>query len=162
MGVCLQSPGPTNIRKGIQYNHMAEEYRIVYEEKPEEAAWGIIGHGISDYNRQHGGEQDFERMCFALHAPDGEIAGGLIGATYWDWFYVDLLWIKEELRGQGYGHRILTLAEGEARKRGAKNAYLDTFSFQAPDFYQGHGYQVFGELSDFPTGHQRYFLTKQL
>ncbi|NTU64122.1 MAG: GNAT family N-acetyltransferase [Chloroflexi bacterium] len=76
--------------------------------------------------------------------------------------YIDLLWLKEELRGRGYGHRLLMLAEDEARQRGATHAYMDTFSFQAPDFYQRHGYQVFGELKDFPHGHQRYFLTKQL
>jgi hypothetical protein len=50
----------------------------------------------------------------------------------------------------------------EARWRGARNAYLDTFSFQAPDFYQRHGYRVFGELVDFPPGHTRYYMTKQL
>jgi len=54
------------------------------------------------------------------------------------------------------------IAEDEARHRGAKNAYLDTFSFQAPDFYKKHGYRVFGELQDFPPGHQRHFLTKRL
>lgn len=58
--------------------------------------------------------------------------------------------------------RNLTLAEHEARQRGAKNAYLDTFSFQALNFYKRHGYQVFGELPNLPPGHQRYFLTKQL
>jgi hypothetical protein len=55
-----------------------------------------------------------------------------------------------------------THAKDEARKRGAKNVYLDTFSFQAPDFYQRHGYQVFGELADFPPGHRRCFFAKQL
>jgi N-acetylglutamate synthase-like GNAT family acetyltransferase len=54
------------------------------------------------------------------------------------------------------------MAENEARKRGAKHVFLDTFSFQAPGFYTQHGYQVFGELKDFPPRHQRYFLTKQL
>jgi hypothetical protein len=56
----------------------------------------------------------------------------------------------------------LSAAEDEARRRGAKHAYLDTFSFQAPDFYEQHGYQVFGTLDDFPAGHQRYFMTKEL
>jgi GNAT superfamily N-acetyltransferase len=88
--------------------------------------------------------------------------GGVLGEVYWGWFYLDLLWVKEELRGRGYGHRLLEIAEDEARKRGAKHVYLDTFSFQAPDFYERHGYQVFGELEDFPTGHQRYFLRKDL
>ncbi len=141
---------------------MEEEYRIVYTDKPGEAEWGAIGPSISEYNIQQAGDDKAKLLCFVIYAPDQTIVGGLIGETHWDWFYVNLLWLKEELRGHGYGHRLLTLAEEEARKRGAKNAYLDTFSFQAPDFYQRHGYQVFGELKDFPTGHQRYYLTKQL
>ncbi|HSJ52854.1 MAG TPA: GNAT family N-acetyltransferase, partial [Anaerolineae bacterium] len=92
----------------------------------------------------------------------GVVVGGVIGATFWDWFYINLMWIKEELRGRGYGHQLLTLAEDKARERGARHAYLDTFSFQAPDFYKQHGYEVFGELQDFPPGHQRYFMTKEL
>jgi N-acetylglutamate synthase-like GNAT family acetyltransferase len=74
--------------------------------------------------------------------------------------YVDLLWVIDELCGRGYGHRLLTAAEDEARQRGAKNAYLDTFSFQAPTLHKQHGYQVFGQLEDFPPGHQRYFTRK--
>ena len=136
-----------------------KEYQIIFVEKPE---WGIIGGGISNYNTQQAGDDNAQTLCFVLQSPDQEIVGGVIGATYWDSFYLDLMWIKEELRGCGYGHRLMTLAEDEARQRGAKNAYLDTFSFQAPDFYKQHGYQVFGELQDFPPGHQRYFLRKQL
>jgi N-acetylglutamate synthase-like GNAT family acetyltransferase len=86
----------------------------------------------------------------------------VIDEIYWDWFYLDLLWGKDELRGRGYGHRLLTHAEGEARQPGAKNVYLDPFGFQAPNFYEQHGYQVFGELQNFPPGYQRCFLIKQL
>jgi GNAT superfamily N-acetyltransferase len=138
---------------------MAEEYTIVYTEKPE---WGIIGGGISEFNKQQAGEDNSQNLCFVLKSEGGDEVGGVIGATYWDWLYVDLMWIKEDLRRQGYGHRLLTMAEDEARKRGAKKAYLDTFSFQAPEFYKKHGYEVFGELSDFPAGHRRFFLTKKL
>jgi GNAT superfamily N-acetyltransferase len=138
---------------------MEEEYNIAYTDKPE---WEIIGGGISSYNKQQAGDDRGKSLCFVLQASNQEIVGGVIGATYWDWLYIDLMWVKDELRGRGYGGRLLTLAEDEARQRGAKNAYLDTFSFQAPDFYKQHGYQVFGELKDFPPGHQRYFLTKRL
>jgi GNAT superfamily N-acetyltransferase len=138
---------------------MDEAYQIVYAEKPE---WEIIGPAIAHYNTQQAGEDHVQSLCFVLVGPDQEIVGGVIGATYWDWLHVDLLWVKEELRSRGYGLRLLTLAEEKARQRGAKNAYLDTFSFPAPDFYKNHGYQVFGELRDFPAGHRRYFLTKQL
>ena len=141
---------------------MDDEYKIVSVEKPDDAIWGAVGGGIYDFNTQHAGASNERRLCFVLYTPDKEIAGGVIGLTYWEWFYIDLLWVKDELRGQGHGRRLLTLAEEAARQRGAKNAYLDTFSFQSPDFYKKLGYQVFGELSNFPPPHTRYFLMKQL
>ena len=111
---------------------MDNDYQIAYVDKPEESAWGIIGRGISQYNKQQAGDNKFQRLCYVLQAPDETIVGGVIGETYWDWFYVDLLWVEEELRGRGYGHHLLVKAEEEARRRGAAHAYLDTFSFQAP------------------------------
>jgi GNAT superfamily N-acetyltransferase len=141
---------------------MAEEYKIVHIEKIEDDMWGVIGGGIQNYNNQKAGDDHGKRLCFVVYGPEKEIAGGVIAVTYWDWLYIDLMWMKEELRGHGYGSQLLGLAEEEARKRGAKHVYLDTFSFQAPEFYKRHGYQVFGELKDFPHGHQRYFLTKDL
>ena len=141
---------------------MSEEHRIVQVEKPEDAMWEVIGGGIHHYNVQQAGDAQGKQVCIILYTPQQEIAGGLIGETHWGWFYINLMFVKEELRGRGFGHRILTLAEEKARQSGAKHAYLDTFSFQAPDFYEKHGYRVFGELKDFPPGHQRYYLTKQL
>jgi len=141
---------------------MDDEYQLNFVEKPEDSAWGIIGRGLSNYNQEQAGDQKFQRLCFVLHTPDREIVGGVLGEIYWGWFHLDLLWVKDDLRGRGYGRRLLIAAEKEAQQRGAKNVFLDTFSFQAPDFYKKHGYKVFGKLGDFPTGHQRYFLTKQL
>jgi len=138
---------------------MNKDYEIVIAEKPE---WEIIGGGISAYNKQQAGADNGKTLCFVIQGPEKEIVGGVIGATYWDWLYIDLMWIREDLRGQGYGQKLLEFAEDEARKRGAKNAYLDTFSFQAPNFYKKQGYYFFGELQNFPPGHQRYFLQKKL
>jgi len=138
---------------------MDDGYRIAHVDEPE---WGVIGQGIRDFNTQQAGDAQGKVLCFVLYAPDQSIAGGVIGETHWEWFFINLMWIKEELRGCGYGHQLLLAAEQEARQRGARNAYLDTFSFQAPDFYKKHGYQVFGVLEGFPEGHQRIYLTKQL
>lgn len=141
---------------------MDDRFQIESLERPDDAAWTAIGGGIHAYNETNGGASNGRSVCFVLRAPDGTIAGGLIGETHWDWLYVNLLWLEESLRGRGYGHRLLTLAEDEGRRRGATRAYLDTFSFQAPEFYRRHGYEVFGVLSDFPPGHERYYLTKRL
>lgn len=141
---------------------MPEEIKIVPMEKIEDPVWEAVGMGLHHYNIQQAGPDKTKSLCFVLLSPEQQILGGIIGETHWGWLYISLMFIKEELRGQGYGHQLLTLAEEEARQRGATHAYLDTFSFQAPKFYQQHGYQVFGELPDFPTGQTRYYLKKDL
>jgi GNAT superfamily N-acetyltransferase len=141
---------------------MADDYRIARSEKPDDSMWSAIGGGLHHYNVQQAGDPQGKQVCFMLYSPENEIAGGLIGETHWGWLYINLLFVKEELRGQGYGHQLLSVAEEEARRLGAKNAYLDTFTFQAPGFYEKHGYHAFGTLDDFPPGHQRIYYTKHL
>lgn len=141
---------------------MNAEYQIIQIEQPDDAAWNLIGGGIHDFNIQQAGDDHGKLLYFALQGPGQELVGGLIGETHWDWLYINLLFIREDLRGLGYGQRLMELAEAEARNRGAKHAYLDTFSFQAPGFYEKLGYEVFGKLRDFPPGHQRYYLRKDL
>jgi GNAT superfamily N-acetyltransferase len=102
---------------------MAKELEIVYVEKPE---WNVIGQAINDYNEHQAGDDKAHNICFVLRENKEEIVGGIIGTTYWDWFNISLMWVKEALRGQGYGHRLLTLAEDAARLRGARFALLDT------------------------------------
>jgi len=139
-----------------------ENCRIEVVEHPDQGAWRIIGRGLHDFNLQATGDDVTQELCLALYDDQNEIVGGVISEIFWGWYYINVLWVKPELRGCGYGQKLLIQAESEARKRGAKNVYLDTFSFQAPDFYKKNGYHVFGELSNFPQGFQRYFFTKEL
>jgi ribosomal protein S18 acetylase RimI-like enzyme len=140
---------------------MEKENKIVYVEQPGEDEWGTVGGGIRTFNIEQTGIDSSQSLCFVIQSPEGDILGGVIGSTYYEWLHVDLMWIKEEFRGRGYGSRLLKTAEDEARKRGVKNAYLDTFNFQAPDFYKKYGYRVFGELENFPQGYTRYFMRKE-
>jgi GNAT superfamily N-acetyltransferase len=150
-----------NGRKGAA-KYMKRAYRIIYVDQPDDTAWKVIGGGIQDFNTQQAGDGHGKPLCFLLYSPGRELVGGVIGETHWDWLYINLMFVHESLRGMGYGRQLLAHAEEEARKRGAKNVYLDTFSFQAPDFYKKLGYRVFGELQDFPPGHQRFYLAKEL
>jgi len=79
-----------------------------------------------------------------------------------DWLSVDALWIADKYRGKRHGTALMKKAESEARKRGIRNVFLNSFSFQAPGFYQKLGYREFGRLDNFPPGHHRSFLTKAL
>jgi GNAT superfamily N-acetyltransferase len=74
----------------------------------------------------------------------------------------DLFFLPEELRRGGVGSRLLQLAEDEGRRRGCVTSFLYTISFQAPGFYERHGYRVLGTIPCNPPGTRRLFLTKAL
>jgi GNAT superfamily N-acetyltransferase len=90
------------------------------------------------------------------------IIGGLIGDTAWSWLYISLFWVAEHKRSLGLGTRILTMAEEVAVERGCRRANLETHDFQSLAFYQKRGYVIFGQLADFPEGHTKYYLWKNL
>ena len=90
----------------------------------------------------------------------GHLANAII---YHQALYVDVLFVDEEYRGQDLGSELLNKVENEAKAIDATLAHLDTFDFQAKDFYIKHGYEVFGILEDSPKkGHKRYYLKKEL
>jgi GNAT superfamily N-acetyltransferase len=93
---------------------------------------------------------------------NGAIIGGILGGTYWGWLYIDILWVDEIHRKKGIGSRLLAEAEEEARQRGCHHVHLDTMSWQAPDFYKKHGYELIGVLPDIPKGNQKHLLMKAL
>jgi GNAT superfamily N-acetyltransferase len=117
--------------------------------------------GLLAFNKRALGKFDFKPLSITLRHR-GAIVGGLYGETYLNWMFISLFWLADEFRGKGFGSKIMQAAEKEARKRGVKNAYVDTFSFQAPDFYLKQGYREFGRLDEFPAGHHRSWLTKAL
>ena len=116
---------------------------------------------LREFNRERAEPPEFEE--FSLSVREGEVlVGGLVGEIGWKWLFVELLWIAESHRGRGLGASLLQTAEAEAMLRGARHVYLDTFDFQARPFYERHGYEVFGILEDYPPGHRRFFLRKDL
>ena len=79
-----------------------------------------------------------------------------------DWLFLRWLWVAEPHRKLGIGSQLLSGAEETARKSDCRAAYVDTFQFQAPEFYERHGYREFARLLDFPRGHPRVWLSKLL
>ncbi|MFG2597949.1 GNAT family N-acetyltransferase [Streptomyces sp. NPDC048462] len=93
----------------------------------------------------------------------GEVAAGLTGRTWAHWLHVDLLWVDAAHRGLGLGSRLLAEAERVARTdRDCTRSRLETWDFQAPDFYRERGYEVTGRVEDYPPGITEFTLTKRL
>jgi GNAT superfamily N-acetyltransferase len=142
---------------------ISNNYTITLEEKPDAEDTQFVSNALAEFNRQQVGRGDnHQRLAIFIRDGDNKIAGGLLGDTYWGWLYIGIFWLERELRGQGYGQRLLSMAEAEAIRRGCHSAHLDTMSFQARPFYEKYGYRVYGQLDDMPTGHTRYFMQKSL
>jgi GNAT superfamily N-acetyltransferase len=121
----------------------------------------IVGPLVA-YNAQQTGTDDYRLLVLAVFNEDGAVIGGLWGRTVFGWLCIDVLFVPESLRGRGVGAELMLRAEREAIARGCRNAWLDTFQFQARGFYEKLGYRCFGELEDYPVGFARYFMRKSL
>jgi len=122
----------------------------------------IIQDGLRQYNNQHVPADGDSSFAIFLRGPDGAVIGGVLARAGRGWLRTGTLWVEASLRGRGYGRQLMAAAEAEGRQRGCHSAYLDTFSFQAPAFYEHCGYEVFGTLEAFPDGHTRFFMRKSL
>ena len=135
---------------------------IALEKEPDEATERVIGEGLNSYNRAAAPGARDQALCLIARDAEAAPQAGLIGLTYFEWLFVKWLWVAEAYRRCGVGSRLLEEAEAIARERGMSHAYLDTFTFQAPAFYEKHGYREFGRLPATADGHSRIWLAKRL
>jgi GNAT superfamily N-acetyltransferase len=135
---------------------------ITVESKPKVEDRRKIFDELHRYSAAQTSDSGLQSLSIFLRNSEDDVIGGLLGETFWGWMYVEFMWIEESFRGQDYGKKLLAAAESEAISRECNNALLDTFSFQAFEFYQKCGYEVFGMLEDFPTPHKRFYMRKSL
>jgi ribosomal protein S18 acetylase RimI-like enzyme len=142
----------------------SQHRRMKIEEstKQGDAAVDWVHTRLRQYNTAKPGSNDFKVLNLFLRDENGELQGGLLGWTLWSWLHIDALWVEESRRRQGYGLRLLQEAERIATQRGCTLAETDSFTFQAPGFYQRAGYTVFGKLEGIGGRFTRYYLRKDL
>jgi len=136
---------------------------LLLEEVTQPAAdpFAVLNAMLSEFNIEQVGPANHVPLWLFARDPSGKVQGGVRGQTYWSWCTIDLLSVAEPYRRQGIGSRLLAKTEEIARARGCVGIRLDTTSFQAPDFYQRHGYTEFGRIEDYPPGHTRHWFMKR-
>ncbi|MEC0208132.1 GNAT family N-acetyltransferase [Paenibacillus ehimensis] len=124
--------------------------------------YGFVRNQLLAYNLKNV-DASFEFINFVVKNGSQETIGGLFSRRFGEGIFIEMLWVDEGSRKLGLGSRLLQEIEQAGRRQDVKFIYLDTFSFQAPDFYSKHGFEVFGTLEDFPVqGCKKYFLKKTL
>lgn len=123
---------------------------------------GHVRRKLIEFNSEQTPDGRYEEINLCLKDADGDIIAGLNSVICWNWMEIDILWVDDDHRGQGCGQRLLQEAEAVARGKGCTFIQLNTFSFQAPDFYRKAGYEVIAVIEDAPKGHRHYYFKKDL
>ena len=138
------------------------QLRWSIEHNPSDRAIQALRNELIAYNIATAGIDASRAVAVFLYDAPGQLLGGVVGTIWGQCLEITYLWVHRDLRGNGYGSRLLQTLEQEARTQQCQWASLDTYSFQAPAFYQRHGYEVFGVLDGYPRGYQKLFLKKRL
>ncbi|NRA84114.1 MAG: GNAT family N-acetyltransferase [Gammaproteobacteria bacterium] len=112
------------------------------------------------YNQQQAGVNNKQNIgCFIRDLQDNLI-GGIYAQLTWGWCCIELLWIDDKYRGHNLARELVNKIEQHANDEGIDNFKVETASFQALEFYQKMGYELYATLDNFPIGHQNHYLNK--
>lgn len=139
-----------------------DEFVFSLEKEPKSQDLATLIQGLTDHAISIVDVPGFTPIGIFARDEQGLIQGGITGKFNWNWLQIDLLWVDPALRAHGLGSQLLERLEIAASEYGCVLAHLDTFSFQASEFYQKRGYIPFATLEDYPPGHQRIYLRKTL
>lgn len=116
--------------------------------------------GLFRYNVEKMGKQKHKSFAISLRDKK-EVVGGIVGEVWMTVLFIQLFWIDQRFRGKGHGKALIESIEDQARNFGAVRAYVDTMSFQAPDFYRACDYEALGTIDGYPGGVTRHWLPRR-
>lgn len=136
-------------------------YKVIVDYAPSPSDNDIVREGLIKCYEAQFGERDKELSIF-LKNDSGNIFGGIQAFMDTESIYIDALWVEENLRKQGYGSKLLAAAEREAIANKCMYSLVDTWDFQAEEFYLRNGYERISEIKSYWRGHSKLFLRKKL
>jgi GNAT superfamily N-acetyltransferase len=140
----------------------AEHPTIRVVDRADPAAVRHLTDALYTFNAAATGIDDGRELYAELRDGGGQLSAGVHGWTWGGTCWIDLLWVRDDQRGRGVGSALMRAVDAEARSRGCTQLALMTHSFQAPDFYRRQGFEMVGELRNYPRGHSDLLLRRQL
>ena len=115
------------------------------------------------YDKSKKNEDEYlEEECNFLVYDDENLIGGAIGFIKYKWYFLDLLYVDEKYRGNNIGTSLINEIEKVAKKKNLIGVRMETWDFQAKDFYEKNGYEVYATFEDCPPGTVDNFLRKKI
>jgi GNAT superfamily N-acetyltransferase len=143
-------------------NPLLPEFAWVVNEHPSEKDVQELKLHLRDYNMAHAKSQEGYGIAIFLRDEKHQMVAGISGWLWGACMEIDYLWVHETLRGQGVGKRLVIVLEETVIERGCRQITLETFSFQAPEFYEKLGYRVFGVIEGYGNRFRKFYMQKSL
>lgn len=139
-----------------------ESFLIEPQLDPTDVDVAAIDHGLHSYNQRAADLASIRRFACYAKSSEGNLVGGALARWWGTACELQQIWVDEALRRRGIGALLMQQVETLAIERGCRLLYLDTFSFQAPEFYYRLGYETACRLDGFPDGGSKFILRKSL
>ncbi len=120
----------------------------------------ILRNGIVHFNSQIIKEEATHFSVFAKS--NTKIIGGALIWEHSDALYIDILWCDDNYRKKGIGTKIISIIDEVATDKGLSKLFVDTYAFQAKEFYQKHGFYCIGTVPEYLLGYDRIFMRKDV
>ena len=130
------------------------------EPSPQDAA--VVDAGLDAFNRETADIAAVRPLAAFARVPSGQVVAGAVGSSWGAACELRQLWVRQDYRGRGLGTRVVETFEARARARGCALVFLDTLTFQAPDFYRKLGYTVACVFAGMPNGVSKILMRKDL
>jgi GNAT superfamily N-acetyltransferase len=119
----------------------------------------FIHNHLREYNRQF--MADFKDYNYHIEEK-GKIIAGIVAESIFDSLDIEFHFVDEKHRDEGLGTKLLKHVEDIAKANNLKRILINTYSFQAPEFYKQHGYKAVGSYNPCFGEFEQFFLKKEL
>ena len=132
------------------------DLKIISHDKIQDSVKDFVINGLRSYND---GFSIRNQHDFSITAEyNNEIVAAAVGESKYNWLIIQYFYVNERFRNIKVGSMLIKAVVDLAKNRKCTGIHLDTFEFQARDFYIKQGFVVFGEINDHPSGYKRYFM----
>ncbi|WP_432665634.1 GNAT family N-acetyltransferase [Wukongibacter baidiensis] len=139
-----------------------EELKVSKEYTADDEKY-LIQKYIDEFHKSKAGhDEESEEINLTLKDDKERLIAGILSKRVMEYLWISFLWVDDKYRGLGYGKKLLLELEKIAKEKGYKLIRLDTFSFQAPKFYEKLNYKLIAVEDDCPKGHTHYFFNKEI
>lgn len=113
--------------------------------------------------RSHNAHYMRDTGDFSFHIEEnGQTIAGIVAGGTGELLEIEFLYVDRSCRGRGLGRRLVAHVEELARQKGLKRVLLNTYSFQAPEFYKKLGYTEVLKLDPVFDGFSQSYFVKDL